>query len=101
MADEGRRQGVSDDTRALMAFQSRSKSVGVAYLLWFFLGGFGGHRFYLGNIGIAVLILACTLIGFGVLVTLIVTAAILIYDLFTIPSQVRRYNERLMTEIGG
>lgn len=84
-----------------MAFQARSKSVGVAYLLWFFLGGFGGHRFYLGSTGVAVVLLLCTLIGFGIFVTFIVTAAILLYDLFTIPSQVRKYNERLMTEIGG
>lgn len=98
---EQRRPSVSDDTRALMAFQARSKSVGVAYLLWFFLGGFGGHRFYLGSTGVAVVLLLCTLIGFGIFVTFIVTAAILLYDLFTIPSQVRKYNERLMTEIGG
>ena len=31
------------------------KSVGVAYLLWFFLGFVGGHRFYLGNIGTGIL----------------------------------------------
>ncbi|WP_342621698.1 NINE protein, partial [Pseudomonas aeruginosa] len=24
-----------------------------AYLLWFFLGGFGAHRFYLGKTGTA------------------------------------------------
>ncbi|MFG0283865.1 MAG: TM2 domain-containing protein [Phycisphaerales bacterium JB039] len=28
---------------------SASKSTTVAYLLWFFLGGFGAHRFYLGK----------------------------------------------------
>ena len=25
-----------------------SRSLAIAYLLWFFLGGFGAHRFYLG-----------------------------------------------------
>ncbi|MHC5113700.1 MAG: TM2 domain-containing protein [Planctomycetota bacterium] len=28
-----------------------NKSTGVAYLLWFFLGCWGGHRFYLGRKG--------------------------------------------------
>jgi TM2 domain-containing membrane protein YozV len=31
----------------------RSKSKLAAYLLWFFLGVFGAHRFYLGQKGIA------------------------------------------------
>jgi TM2 domain-containing membrane protein YozV len=26
----------------------KPKSLGVAFLLWFFLGAFGAHRFYLG-----------------------------------------------------
>ncbi len=30
------------------------KSLGVTYLLWFFLGGFGAHRFYLGSIAIGI-----------------------------------------------
>ncbi|MHC4992404.1 MAG: TM2 domain-containing protein [Planctomycetota bacterium] len=30
---------------------SSSKSATVAFLLWFFLGGFGAHRFYVGKTG--------------------------------------------------
>ncbi len=30
-----------------------TKSAAVAYLLWFFLGGFGAHRFYMGRTGSA------------------------------------------------
>ncbi len=30
-----------------------TKSASVAYLLWFFLGGFGAHRFYMGRNGSA------------------------------------------------
>ncbi len=32
---------------------NEKKSTGVAYLLWFFLGGFAAHRFYLGLAGTA------------------------------------------------
>jgi len=42
------------------------KSIRVAYLFWFFVGGFGGHRFYLGR----------TLSGAGML-ALTVAAALL------------------------
>ncbi|WP_394002502.1 NINE protein [Xanthobacter versatilis] len=34
------------DARALMLCEANKKSAVVAYLLWFFLGGLGGHRFY-------------------------------------------------------
>ena len=36
-------------------FERRKKSVTVAFLLAFFLGGFGAHKFYFGQIGIGVL----------------------------------------------
>ena len=31
--------------------QQNEKSTAAAYLLWFFLGGFGAHRFYMGRKG--------------------------------------------------
>jgi TM2 domain-containing membrane protein YozV len=49
-----------------------AKSPAVAYLLWFFVGGVGAHRFYMGRVGsgigmmalaIASLILSFFLIG--------------------------------------
>jgi TM2 domain-containing membrane protein YozV len=45
--------------------QTGSKDVVVAYLLWFFLGVFGGHRFYLGHAGMGILYLF-TFAGFGI-----------------------------------
>ncbi|MBI5403318.1 MAG: NINE protein [Ignavibacteriae bacterium] len=58
------------------------KSKGIAYLLWFFLGTFGVHKFYLGKIGVGILYFftgGLFLIGW-------------IYDLFTLGSQVDIYN---------
>lgn len=85
----------------MMTYSARSKSTGLTYLLWFFLGGFGVHRFYLGSFGIGFLVLISTLLGFVIFITFIITAVVLIYDLFTIPSQVEKVNMRIMTEIGG
>ncbi len=59
-----------------------AKSVGVAYVLWFFLGVLGVHKFYLGKTGIGVsYIFTLGWLGIG-----------LIIDLFTLPSQVRKAN---------
>lgn len=43
---------------------SKKKNTAVAWLLWLFTGGLGGHRFYLGDTGYAVCMLFfgwCTL----------------------------------------
>lgn len=58
------------------------KSKGIAYLLWFFLGTFGVHKFYLGKIGVGILyFFTGGLFLFG-----------WIYDLFTLGNQVDIYN---------
>ncbi|MBX6396619.1 MAG: TM2 domain-containing protein [Alicyclobacillaceae bacterium] len=46
-----------------MEIPVQQRDVGIAYLLWFFLGGFGGHRFYLGRKGSAIGQLALNLLG--------------------------------------
>lgn len=43
----------------------RQKSVAAVWLLWLFLGGVGGHRFYLGRIGTGIAMLL-TLGGIGI-----------------------------------
>jgi len=58
------------------------KSKTVAFLLWFFLGIFSAHRFYLGKIGSGILyLLTFQLLGFGWII-----------DLFLLGAQVEQYN---------
>jgi len=57
-------------------------SQGVAYLLWFFLGGLGGHRFYLGRPGTAILMIVLWIL-------LIVTPIWWLIDAFLIPGMIR------------
>src|SRR5262245_27778983 len=42
------------DVARMMQYDAAKKSAGVAYVLWFFLGGIGAHRFYLEQTGTAV-----------------------------------------------
>lgn len=88
--------GLSNDARVLMLYEANKKTALVAYLLWFFLGLFGAHNFYLGRIGVAVtqLILSLILIG------LAVTVVWVIVDAFLIPGWVRRQNNLLATQLG-
>jgi TM2 domain-containing membrane protein YozV len=88
--------GLSSDTRALMLFEANKKTALVAYLLWFFLGIFGGHNFYLKRTGVAVtqLILSITLIG------MLITVFWVLVDAFLIPGWVRNQNNLLATQLG-
>lgn len=68
------------------------KSRTAAYLLWFFLGMFSAHRFYLGKIGTGILyLLTGQLLGIGWVI-----------DLFLIGGMVDRYNleQKLLTNMG-
>jgi TM2 domain-containing membrane protein YozV len=49
-----------EKTRIQSEIIYEEKNLGLAYALWFFLGTFGAHRFYLGKIktGIAFLVIA-------------------------------------------
>jgi TM2 domain-containing membrane protein YozV len=87
--------GVSPDTRAMMIFEANKKQNLVGYLLWFFVGYFGGHNFYLGRTGVAIaqLILTLTIIG------LVVTFFWHIVDAFLIPGWVRHQNNQLATQL--
>ncbi len=97
--------GLSNEAKAMMAFESGKKSSGISYLLWFFLGGFGAHRFYLGRTGSAIAMLAIyivswilTFVAIGA-IGLIVIAIWWIVDAFLIPGMVRKNNEALQQNI--
>lgn len=47
--DGGAPENASSATRPGRAIVVSGKSLGTAYVLWFFLGGFSAHRFYLGT----------------------------------------------------
>jgi len=111
------------------------KSTGVAYLLWFFFGGIGAHKFYLGRPGVGALYIGMFVLFWTGLLTLLGIAMeardavlavqqgnhsspgligpraaalgmlapgmivplslALLYDLITMPAQVRAANARL------
>lgn len=89
------------DAALMMQYDANKKSVAVAYLLWFFLGMLGAHRFYLGETGTGAAILSITLISAVLMVVMIGLVTILIsgvwvfVDLFLIPGIARRHNQRL------
>ena len=92
--------------RSQMIFDASRKSLGVAYLLWFFLGQFGAHRFYLGEsgTGAAQLILgiigwltAIIAVGFLLLIPLWIWVLI---DAVLIPGIAERHNLALADRLG-
>ena len=62
-------------------------STGTAYLLWFFLGFFSGHRFYLGRNGSAFL----QILSYFVLIGFVWY----IIDAFKIPAMIREKNDQI------
>ncbi|MBA7513269.1 hypothetical protein ES705_05280 [subsurface metagenome] len=102
--------------------EKHKKSVGLAYLLWFFLGTLGVHKFYIGKIkfGIIYLILgiggwSLLFVGFmdvgmfssktgsvgeGIfLVCMAILGIFLLLDLFTISRQIRKTYEKNELEV--
>ena len=81
----------------------REKSVGTAYLLWFFLGGLSAHRFYLGFPASGAIQLALTPLGYGLMIgkspvgllVLLFAWVWILSDAFVIPSLAKKANERV------
>ena len=107
--------------------QKHRKSLGMVYLLWFFLGSLGIHKFYLGNTKNGLLYLILGIFGwssiifgggfalfnlsygrsvgaggfFAILgmICMLVLGILLLIDLFTIPSQLEKSYEEAENEI--
>src|SRR4029450_3639742 len=88
--------GLPNDGRVLFVYEANKKTALVAYLLWFFLGLFGAHNFYLGRTGVAVTQLILSLI----LVGMIITIFWVLVDAFLIPGWIRRQNNLLAAQFG-
>ena len=101
------RSDLSDRELSLLSLEigRRGKSLVLAYLLFFFVGGLGIHKFYVGNTKWGIAYLVLTLLGFitlpvyiGILFLLAV-GVLCIIDLFTLPRQVERANEEAETSV--
>jgi TM2 domain-containing membrane protein YozV len=69
--------------------EKKKKSSGTAWLLWIFLGGIGGHRYYLGKTGTAIL-MTLTLGCLGIWTFI---------DLFLLSGMIRKTNEEIERKI--
>ena len=83
---------------------NNKKSVGIAYLLWFFFGAFGGHNYYVGKpmLGAAqafgyILAWAMYFSDSPVLSTLLFIAVgiSLVFDLCFIPGRIYAHTEKM------
>ncbi len=97
---------IQSDPSLKQRYDTHAKSVWKAYLLWLFLGWFGGHRFYLGYINSAIFLilmsslgLMLTLIHFAGVFVLFAPGLWLLVDAFIIPAIVRHQNAELVAAI--
>jgi TM2 domain-containing membrane protein YozV len=80
---------------------NEAKSIGAAYLLWLFFGMLGGHRFYLGKIGTAIVQLLMSVIGWLTVVVgigfviLAIEGIWVLIDAFLIPGMVQADKAKL------
>lgn len=81
---------------------SRGRSVLLAYVLWFFLGALGAHKFYLNQPYQGIIYILLTVIGWSttpILIGWFILAAwgvLMIVDLVLIPVRLVQLNTRLL-----
>lgn len=94
-----------NDAQTMMMYDAAKKSLAVTYLLWWFLGTFGAHRFYMGRTGSAIAMLVITLLSFPLALIFIGFIGFMligvwwIVDAFLIPGIVRGFNTQLAAHL--
>lgn len=85
------KQGLTTDELQILNLEmtKRQKASGTAWILWFFTGGIGGHRFYLGKTGS----------GVGMLLTLGGLGIWTLIDLFLLSGMIKETNDKIENEI--
>lgn len=97
----------TSDVARLMQYDAAKKSPGIAYLLWFFLGSLGVHRFYLGQTGSGVAMLILCILSWATTFVVIgffglgILGIWWLVDAFLIPGIAARVNMELATRLGG
>ena len=86
-------QGMTDQQRMLFLTEMtrRRKDRTVAFVLCLFLGGFGAHRFYLGQAGVGVI--------YALFCWTFIPAIVALAELLIILPRVDRYNEQQAQEV--
>jgi TM2 domain-containing membrane protein YozV len=82
-------------TRRRYGKRMEQKNTTTAFLLWFFLGSLGGHRFYLGKNGTAFIYICLTLVGFFPIVWIM-----WIIDGLSLSSEIQKFNHECLPAPG-
>ncbi|BAU26419.1 TM2 domain-containing membrane protein YozV [Aneurinibacillus soli] len=93
------RQGLTTEEQLLISgeFDNKKKSKTLAYLLWLFLGCWGAHRFYTGDVGLGVGMIVVWIISFFLLFIPIIIWVIV--DVFLIGKRVDELNNQIEAQI--
>lgn len=95
----------ADAARRMMRYDANKRRLSVAYGLLAVTGLLGGHRFYLGRTGTAILMLLITLLSLPWALLLwgwlglFVTLAWVCIDALRLPGMVQRANNQLITSL--
>jgi len=95
----------TDNQRAAMEYDARSKSLLVAYLLWFFLWFVAGHRFYAGKPVSAIIQALLHAVGWATTIIFIGYIPLAIWglwwllDALLIPGMIRERNLEVLRDI--
>ena len=102
---------MSYDMNLVVQYDARKKSKGVGYVLWFFLGGLGAHRFYVGYWQTAIVLILCTFLTPVLTASLVQTGSgvawlpyvlwlgWLLADVFRLGGWISDHNARLVTSL--